>query len=149
VENLETIFSIEVFILIAGDCTDCSSTTHFYSAIRTSHTADCIIGSRVVILGVWRLTDGLVGGLAHYALHEPGILDIFFDYSLKYLKYTRICSNISLSGGHGGLPGVAGGRSGREGRHTDNPDWKFIRIVHSHGLHQKVPSNVFQESFLT
>jgi hypothetical protein len=100
---------------------------------------------------VWRLTDGLVGGLAHYALHEPGVLDIFSEYSLKYLKYTRICSNISLSGGHGGLPGVAGGQSGREGRQAraDNLDWKFMRMVHSHGLHQKVPSNVFQESFLT
>jgi hypothetical protein len=36
---------------------------------------------RVVILGVRRLVGGRVGGLAHYAEREPGILDIFSKYS--------------------------------------------------------------------
>jgi hypothetical protein len=58
------------------------------------------------------------GTLAHYAGREPGVLNIFFEYSLKMpriysnmLEYTRIYSNISLSGGHGGLPGELGGRA--------------------------------------
>jgi hypothetical protein len=60
----------------------------------------------------------------HYTRREPGVLDIFSEYSLKIpriysnmLEYIRIYSNIlniSLSGGHGGLTGEAGGR-------TDNP----------------------------
>jgi hypothetical protein len=74
---------------------------------------------RVVILGVQRLT----GGLVHYIGREPGVLDIFSEYSLKIpqiysnmLEYTQIYLIISLSGGRGGLLGEAGGR-------TDNPGY--------------------------
>jgi hypothetical protein len=54
---------------------------------------------------------------AHYARRKPGLLDIFSEYSLKIpqiysnmLEYTRIYSNISLSGGCGGLPGERAGK---------------------------------------
>jgi hypothetical protein len=63
----------------------------------------------------------------HYAGREPGVLDIFFEYSLKIpriysnmLEYTQIYSNISLLGGRRGLPGEAGGWSRRAGRRIDN-----------------------------
>jgi hypothetical protein len=50
---------------------------------------------RVVILGVRRLTGRRAGGragvLAYYVGHEPGVLNIFFEYSLKI---PRIYSNI-------------------------------------------------------
>jgi hypothetical protein len=52
---------------------------------------------------------GQVGVPAHYARHEPGVLDIFSEY---FLKIAQICSNIldiSLSGGCRGLTGKAGG----------------------------------------
>jgi hypothetical protein len=55
------------------------------------------IQSRIVILGVWRLTSGQAGGLAYYTGHKLGILYIFSEYSLKIpwiysnmLEYTRI-----------------------------------------------------------
>jgi hypothetical protein len=55
-----------------------------------------------------------VDDLAHYVGCKPSILDIFSKHSLKIpqiysnmLEYTRIYSNISLSGGRGGLPGEA------------------------------------------
>jgi hypothetical protein len=50
----------------------------------------------------------------HYAGREPGVLDIFFEYSLKI---PRICSNIlniSLSSGHEGLTGEADRRVHRQ-----------------------------------
>jgi hypothetical protein len=64
---------------------------------------------KVVILGVWRQLDilnrlsertGRMNGHVHYGLYELDILNIFFEYSLKYPEYIRIYSNISLSGGH-------------------------------------------------
>jgi hypothetical protein len=51
---------------------------------------DPLAPTRVVILGV-RL---LVNRSCHSAGRELGVLYIFCDYSLKYLKYTRICLNI-------------------------------------------------------
>jgi hypothetical protein len=60
---------------------------------------------------------------APYTRRELGILDIFSEYSLKYLECTRICSNIldiSLLGGRGGLIGEwVGGR-------TDNLSLKAV-----------------------
>jgi hypothetical protein len=38
---------------------------------------------RVVILAVRRFTGGRAGVLAHYTRRELGVLDIFFEYSLK------------------------------------------------------------------
>jgi hypothetical protein len=72
---------------------------------------------------------------AHYIGREPGVLDIFFEFSLKIpriysnmleyaricsnmLEYARICSNILdiyLSGKRGGLTGEAGRRAVRAG----------------------------------
>jgi hypothetical protein len=37
------------------------------------------------------VTGRRAGMPAHYAEHEPGVLDIFFEYSLKR---PRICSNM-------------------------------------------------------
>jgi hypothetical protein len=66
-----------------------------------------------------------VGGLVHYAGHEPGVLNIFFEYSLKIpriylnmLEYTQIFSNISLSGRRRGLPGEVGRRVVQAGAQT-------------------------------
>jgi hypothetical protein len=46
-----------------------------------------LIMIKVVILGVRRLMGGCSrragGGLAHYVVHEPGVLDIFSEYSFK------------------------------------------------------------------
>jgi hypothetical protein len=42
-----------------------------------------LAGSRVVILGVQRLTGKRAGGLAHYVECKLGVLDIFSKYSLK------------------------------------------------------------------
>jgi hypothetical protein len=88
-------------------------------------------------LDVRRLIGGRserAGGLAHYVRRELGVLDIFFEYSLKVpqihsnmLEYTRIYSNIleyfligcaRRSTGQGGR---ASGPGGRASGHIDNP----------------------------
>jgi hypothetical protein len=46
--------------------------------------------NRIVILDIRRLTSGCNGRAgvpAHYTGRKPGVLDIFSEYSLKYLKY--------------------------------------------------------------
>jgi hypothetical protein len=71
---------------------------------------------------------------AHYVGHEPGVLNIFFEYSLKIpwiysnmLEHTRIYSNTSLSGRRGGLSGEAGRRVVWAGGRIDNPRGSFER----------------------
>jgi hypothetical protein len=84
---------------------------------------------RVVILGIRRLTGGQAGGLAHCFGYEPGILDIFLEYSLKYLEYTRICLNISLLSGRGGLPGEAGAWAVWAGGRVDAQTTLVVRTL--------------------
>jgi hypothetical protein len=52
--------------------------------------------------------------LADYTGREPGVLDIFSEYSLKIPRIYSNILDISLSGGRGGLTGQAG-------RCIDNP----------------------------
>jgi hypothetical protein len=83
--------------------------------------------------------NGRAGGLAYYARREPGVLNIFSEYSFKIpriysnmLEYTQIYSNISLSGGYGGLPGEASERSRQVGRRTNNPNVYMNKINQSY-----------------
>lgn len=68
-------------------------------------------GSRVVILGVWKQQ---AGGLAHYARHKLGLLDIFSKYSIFPCWVGAEVYQARR----------AGKRFGRAGRRTNNHGWK-------------------------
>jgi hypothetical protein len=71
------------------------------------------ITCRVVILGIQRLTGERAGVPAHYIGREPGVLDIFSEYSLKIPRIYLISPcRASVE--------VLWVR--RAGRRTDNPD---------------------------